>query len=459
MSTRAPIVLVFGVLVAACGGGSEQSGTPADAAAKCPSGCPSGQTCTAAGVCEVAPTDGTTCTPTTLAWLKEGNIWKVAWSEIAYDVGLFNTTGNYDLGTYTMRLGKAVTQSGLTMHPIALDGDTRKYKPLWTSIGTDGCGNVFGANGGTAVRIYATAGTSFSGTGFWTSFTGVTDVAVNRSATVIPSQYTKQVSAVFAPPLTSVGHSDASTGPAGSGCEYFAGYGTICGNDGPGISTSKFIYEYWSSTAGPVAMAYAYDYNSGGSLATESHKEQRVEVWFFGDASNSHQAFENFSSSYVAPTPLSIPSGDNHLFVMYGEINTFEKPAGAIAGVSAVISDATYAQIKSWYPFGQQTGQTVAEQLQDWFSFELTDVTTRTEFYLVWNDDSQLELHWYAAPGNATYGFLYFGQDYLDTAGTLTEFKHVKGIPNPTQPGKYLLGIRRTAPQQAATQYGIMVMH
>lgn len=400
-----------------------------------------------------------TCVATSIPWLREGNFWQVSWSEIDFQVGLFESTGSAGVGSYSMTLGAPLAIHGVDMFPIAISGDTEKYAPLWKYVGTDGCGNVVASNGEAPRPIYSTRSPSWAGSGFWTDFAGIGGVTVNRSARIIPSQYTEQIPR-FKGLLTAVGVSDSAQGPGGSGCEYFAGYGTICGSDAPGMRTSTMHSEYWDVDAGPVAWHSSSDYDSGGSPSTERHREQRLEVWFFGDAAKGPLHFEREPDSYVRPTHLEIPDGvKSHVFAMAAEVNKQDLPGGAQPGVSAVVSDAKYAQIKSWYKFSQTEGQRVAEQIQDWFEFDIVNPAERVELYLLWNDESvDLELHWFAAPSNSTFGFLYMGQDYLQTQNAFPEFKRKKGIPNPTVAGKYLLGVRRTAPPQFASQYGIMVL-
>lgn len=457
ISSTALVPATLAALLGACSSSHSTLGNPCTSSADCSQG----EACSASGACvsSAEPDAGAQgCTAVAVPWLAEGNFWQVAWSEVDYQVGLFETTSSYDLGSYSMKLGAPVSQAGKQMFPIQLGGDTRKYKPLWTSIGTDGCGAIYGGDGSRVVRIYSLTDSGWTGSSFWTPFTGYPSISVQRGASVIPSSYSRRVSDIFAPPITSVGYSTAQSGiGAGHGCEYFEGYGTLCTGDSPGASTHQFIYEYWAAKAGPIAMAYAYDYDSGDSPRTRHHTEKRADVWFFGDVVNNSYRFEQEPDSCVAATPITLP-GDKHLFSVFGEISNYDKPAGAIPGVSAVISDAVYAQIKSWYPFDQTTGQNIAVQIQDWFSFEIVDTQQRAEIYLVWDDDAQLELHWFAAPDNATYGFMYFGQDSIDIGTELPEFKHKKGIPNPMVAGKYLLGVRRTAPAQFSTPYGIMAM-
>ena len=42
---------------------------------------------------------------------------------------------------------------GAQMYPLVLSGDTEKHTPLWTFIGTDGCGNIVGSTEGSPVPI------------------------------------------------------------------------------------------------------------------------------------------------------------------------------------------------------------------------------------------------------------------------------------------------------------------
>lgn len=440
----------------ACSGNDGNGASGGGAGCELDEDCPAGERCNAAGECvpESSTNPGECSETIAVPWLNEGNFWQVSWFEIDYEIGLFESDGRTDVGSYTMKLGEPATLGGFTMYPLELTGDSQKYPPLWSFIGTDECGNILGSTGSDPVVIYSLAGNEWTGRGFWTRFEGVTGIGVNRSASIIPSQYTVRLD-YFEPPLTSVGRSTSDSGSSGTGCEYFAGYGTICGSDSSGSRTETLVYEYWAEEAGPVAMHYSYDYDSGGSLSSERHTEQRVEVWFFGDTSDGRSSFETEPDSYVDPTPLPIQSG---VYTVFAEVNEFDVPGGLIPGVSPVVNDQIYAEIQDWYPFDRQEGERVAARIHDWYEFEIVNPDERVEFYVTWDAvDQNLDLHWFAAPDHPEYGFLYLGEDYIDP-GAFPEFAHVKGIPNPTVPGKYLLGVERTTDSRFATQYGVLVL-
>jgi len=79
-----------------------------------------------------------------ISWLKEGNFWKVAWHEVEINVGWTSGYGDYDLGSYTMKIGSPQLIGDMQMYELILTGDTQKYTPLWQYIGTDNLGNVYG---------------------------------------------------------------------------------------------------------------------------------------------------------------------------------------------------------------------------------------------------------------------------------------------------------------------------
>jgi hypothetical protein len=368
-------------------------------------------------------------------WLTEGNFWTVSWSEIEYGIGLFSAGGDYDLGTYVMKLGQSETKGDITMFDLELSGDTVKYAPLWDAIGTDGCGTIYGSKNGSApVKIYSLTEDEWSGSGFWTNFDQFDDIRVNRNASIVPSQYTKKLD-VFEPPLTSIGYSDSQSGiGAGTGCEYFSGYGTICGSDDPGGSRRTLIFEYWDNDAGPVAVHYSYDYDSGGSLSTEQHAEQRVEVWFFGDTTEAPILFENEPDTYAEPTPFPIST---ELLVMFGEVNEFDMPSGNIAGYDP---------------------PEMAAQIHDWYAFEIdAELEGKdVDFYITWDHDVELGFYLFTAPDNPTYGFLYLDESM--PFEEWTESKYARSFSGKYNQGKYLLGVIRTEENEIATQYGIFSM-
>lgn len=378
-------------------------------------------------------TGSKTCDPKIeVPWLVEGNFWTVAWSEIDISIGLFAAAGDYDLGSYVMKLGPPTTVDGVTMFELQLSGDTTKHAPLWDAVGTDGCGTILvSSKGGAAVPIYSLVDDVWSGRGFWTTFAGFADVSVNRNASLVASQYTKKLD-VFDPPLTSVGVSDSETGiGAGTGCDYFPGYGTLCGSDDPGGSRRQLIFEYWDDQAGPVAYHYAYDYDEGGALGSEKHAEQRVEVWFFGDVTAAPIFFENEPDTYAAPTPLPVSTD---LLVAFGEINAFDFSSGEISGFDP---------------------PPLARDIHDWYSFEITEELAKkdVDFYLAWDHDVELGFYLFTAPDNVAFGFQYL--DESKPFDQWEETQYARSFSGKYAAGKYLLGVRRMADNDIATQYGV----
>ncbi|NOR41921.1 MAG: hypothetical protein GQ572_01200 [Gammaproteobacteria bacterium] len=399
-----------------------------------------------------------------ISWLREGNFWKVAWHEVETNIGWTGGYGDYDLGSYTMKIGAPQLVAGIQMYELILSGDTQKYTPLWQYIGTDNLGNVYGLSSidATPTLIFSKVDDTWTGIGFYTDFEGETGIQVNRNGYMAPSKYTKQSG--YAGTLTSVGWSKNNVVYSGSGCEYFSGYGTICGSTGTGAGPdvdNEMHFEYWSPTAGPVGMHLAYNYeNCLGFYCNEKHLEQRIEIWHFGDVTGSVDfLYESEPDTYVDPTMIQLGDIIGQVFSVYGDVYTGDLPSGVIESYSAVVSDELMAQIESWYPHSATEGQDIAERVHDWYKFEISeaDVERDIAFYLVWNEEeTNLNFYFFTAPDNPTYGFLYLGQEtFLDT---VTEFNRSKGIDGTLAAGTYLLGVERTTPSDFATEYGILVL-
>ena len=402
--------------------------------------------------------------PYSIAWLQEGNFWKVAWHEVEINVGWTGGYGDYDLGSYTLKIGPPQQIAGLQMFELIVTGDTSKYTPLWEYIGADTNGNVYGikSNNEAPVLIFSEVDDTWSGSGFYADFEGETGILVNRNGYMAPSQYTKQSG--YSGILTSIGWSKDKVVYSGSGCEYFAGYGTICGETGTGAGPdvdNEMHFEYWSPTAGPVGMHKAYNYeNCIGFYCNEKHVEQRIEVWHFGDKAGAVDfIYENEPDTYAEPTLIHLGDISGQVFSVYGDIYNLDMPSGVIDGYSAVVSDELMAKIKDWYPFTAQEGQDIAEQVHDWYKFEISsaDAGRNLAFYLVWSQaETNLNFYLFTAPDNQDFGFLYLGQEnWLDT---MEEFSHSKGFDGTLAAGTYLLGVQRTTPSDFATEYGILVL-
>ncbi len=442
----------------ACGPGDDVSSDSSDTAGSSTGGYDTGGDDTGTSGTTSEPTAETCRSEVTFPWLAEGNFWEVAWSEIDATISAIRGgTGSWDVGSYSMVLGAPRLVSGMQMYPLSLSGDIEKYTPRWVTLGTDGCGNLWGQRsaGATPLKVYTTG--RWSGNGFYTDYAGfdASSVHVATVASMLPSQYTDTASHFG--PLAAVGYTDSSVGPGGTGCEYFEGYGTICGSDAPGDYADETAFEYWDAAAGPVGMHLSRNYVEGGALSDERHSEKRVEVWFFGDTVNTHSELHHEPDSCVDATSIPL---DNRIFTAYGEIHRYDIPAGNVPGCDQPLSSWLYGAIQSWYPYAQDTGMQIAQRVNDWYAFEIVDPGKRVEFYLVWDDPAvNLDFHWFAASDNTTYGeFVYFGDESIvSTEPNIGGLAQQKGIPNPTVAGRYLLGVTRTTPSQFATPYGIGV--
>jgi hypothetical protein len=392
-----------------------------------------------------------------IPWLGEGNFWKVSWMRTEYEIDWEGLEGSsYEGGTYTMRLGQEMVVSGITFYPIELSGQIDGITPIWQWVGADYVGNVYGkiAQTDAPTIIYSTNSNAWVGSGFYTDFAGYSPIYVGRNSAIIPSQITRRA-AFFNPPLTSVGYSHYDSGySSGSGCEYFGAYGTICTGPSSGPSRGKRIFEYWDADAGPVAMHYAYDYEDCvGVYCNETHIEDRLEVWFFGDADSQLFDMEKEPDSYDDPSHLPIAPGE--LYTVYGEINPLDESPGSFAD--------------DWLVFGHPEGENPdyteaqAAEIQDWYSFEITDSTLDQDmlFYLLWGQSVDLEFSLFmvkeASQPEFTGNLLIYLADGGPCEGDLCdEFDHSEMFGSSfSQTGTYLLGVRHPEPAPNTTQYGI----
>lgn len=380
------------------------------------------------------------CEPSSLPWMASGNFWNVSWSWLEAGENWWQSTSyaDYDAGAYTMQLGASSEVEGLTMYDLETSGNVDEFAPLWSRIGTDGCGNVYGqASAGTSpVLVYSETDSEWSGTGFWTDFTEFSgSVSVSRGASMISSQYTDRLP-YFEPPLTAVGHASDETNYSPGGCDYFPGYGTICTEASSGPTEGTRLFEYWDAEAGPVGMHLARDYEDCLGVACESeHVERRVEVWFFGDAGSEPIRFEQEPDSYADPTefPLS-----EDLFAMFGAISEYDVPSGYLGG----------------YDAGAEMD--LAAAVHDWFAFEVPpELAGRTvEFYLAWDADVELGFHLFSAPDNGALGFAYLAES-LDFP-EWEETSHARFFSGQFQAGTYLLGVIRNTEAETETRYGVI---
>lgn len=359
-------------------------------------------------------------------WLGEGNFWMISWSEVEYEtVFLGSPSYSGDFGSYTMKLGPPIVIDGIKMFEIQLDGDVKKLTPRWSRIGADKYGDIYGVmpNSQIPVLLYSPELTSWPGSGFYTKFDANSRLPVNRSASIIPSKYTNG-KPYFNPPLTAIGtSSNYQTSSGGTGCEYFAEYGTICGaGPGGGATTAQAQLEFWHTDAGPVAMHDAYDYQDClGFACTGKHKEQRIEVWSFIDTSTGYIRHNNEPDSFTQPTVITL-SGTGSW--MSGEVYQTEAKSSGNSNWSA----------------------------HDWYAFNVT-AARNVSIRLFWGEDgTNFNIELYTAP-DSLYGFMHLdsGKSYNDP-----DFKYAKIIDGMFQPGKYMLGVTRTTTSKFGSGYSIL---
>lgn len=371
-----------------------------------------------------------------VSWLAEGNFWLISWSEADVNRTWTDVFGDYDAGSYSMKLGPAVDDGDYVMHEISLTGDTQKMTPRWNYIGADRNGDIYAkvAVSDTPQLLYS-AVRNEAGGGFFTDFS-LSGLSVSTNTQMVPSNFTGP--AKYFDGLTRVGYSGSDQDYDPGGCEYFAGYGTICTESSSGPSTGTTHYEYWDAAAGPVGNHF-YDYYEDclGTFCNSRKTERRTLVWSFGDAAGTKIAYHEEPDSYATPTPLPT---DASFFNMIGEIHGSDQPSGYLAGYDAAVGMDLAATVHDWYAFEVLPG----EEIMDFI------------FFLMWNDEANLEFYLYTAPDNPVYGFLYLAQSVTQT--NPQGVNHAEAFSGTFLPGKYLLGVKRTVDAQYATGYGVMVI-
>jgi hypothetical protein len=376
----------------------------------------------------------------TVSWLAEGNFWLVSWSEADVNRSWTDVFGDYDTGSYSMKLGPEQELDNLLMYEIILNGDLDNLTPKWQFIGADNDDNIYGKEspGSSPVLLYSPLNGD-SDAGFYSDFAQPI-LSVTPNTQMVPSNFTGSDD-FFTGPLTRVGYSHSDVDYDPGGCEYFSGYGTICTSASSGPSTGESHYEYWDAAAGPVGSHYyKYYEDCVGTFCNSRKTERRAIVWSFGDTGTTKIAYQNEPDSYANPTPLPT---DTSYFTMIGEVHGNDAPSGYIPGYSAVI------------------GMDLAAEIHDWYAFEVLpgEETMDFIFFLLWNDDSGLDFYLYTAPDNSVYGFLYLAEGVLQNTTANVDVNHASAFSGTFLAGKYLLGVKRTtAPNAYASGYGVMVI-
>lgn len=187
------------------------------------------------------------------AWaysFQEGDYWEFQWhkNQVSWAMGSSGSTTD-EYGRYRVQIGPPATISGVSMYELHVSGNPGEHAPAWDRIGADGGSVIYGSKNGVPglTKLFDASGGQWPGSGFFTSFSS-TILMVATPETLSNEFY--QGSALR-----------VEQSYEQNSCQYFPGYGTICGGTWDQDYVRK---EYWGPSSGPLGYSKYNSFSSCG---------------------------------------------------------------------------------------------------------------------------------------------------------------------------------------------------
>lgn len=173
--------------------------------------------------------------------LKTGDFWdfKYSYSSLSgFGSNSYNTSGGF-----RVRLGDSLVVDGALLFRVILSGDTGYGKPRWKYLGIKNYQFLGSEDGAVKTVLFDADKGAWPGSGFFTSYSS--SKLFEGSAGFISNSFVSGTA-------IEIGQASSS-----SRCEYYPGYGTICGG---GADQSYSNKEYYKEGVGPYGYYYHYSY-------------------------------------------------------------------------------------------------------------------------------------------------------------------------------------------------------
>ncbi len=284
--------------------------------------------------------------------LATGDFWEYQWDYYKSSVAQGSSPStNNDSGRFWVVLGDPTTIQGITSYAVKLYGKSKNtdktFSPRWKYIAIAN-NQLLGSIDGTTLTPFFDALTGkWPGGGFFTTLPAST-LSTGKNGSI--STYNTFISGA----AIVTGRSSSQ-----SQCEYFPGFGTICGDSSYNYTEN----EYFRPSIGPVGFFYYNTYSSCGG-------------GFCSGATWRHNVGLTASSFNSQTNPLVDEIEPNDSSVIAQSITTASPIIGnvsesTLANVGNTVIGVTYTP---------DSGGTVTDQptVEDWYAFTLPSAKTVT---------------------------------------------------------------------------------
>jgi hypothetical protein len=327
--------------------------------------------------------------------LNEGDFWEYQWdysSSSAYSGG--GSSGDRN-GIFRITLGKPSTVGGMTVYPLIVSGNNRQdvdgassfISPRWTHLAVYDNQIMVSSDGSSFETVFDANNGLVMGFGFFEELSA-TNLFEIANGTVNNNYISGDAYVV-------------SDSASESNCEYFPGYGTICGAD-VSVDYTMMRREYYQEGVGPVGYYYHYSASTGGTfdsvhvsktvnigLIASSLRGDIVDYTLETEFNNTPQTASPVSYSslpvtlrgdfnYQADIDISLPENfaTNHYLYLNGRNET--EPNNSLAGSEAITLNTTVHGNASSSDTGEFRsftipGYTLNTSIEDWYHYSMSE--------------------------------------------------------------------------------------
>ncbi len=327
--------------------------------------------------------------------LNEGDFWEYQWdysSSSAYSGG--GSSGSLS-GVFRITLGKLSVVDGMTVYPLVVSGNNRQdvdgvssfISPRWTHIAVHDNQIMVSSDGSTFETVFDANSGRVIGFGFFDELSATNLFEIANGT--ISNDYISGDAYVV------------SDSASESNCEYFPGYGTICGAD-VSVDYTMMRREYYQEGVGPVGYYYHYSASTGGTfdsvhvsrtvnigLVASSLRGDIVDYTLETEFNNTPQTASPVSYSslpvtlrgdfnYQADIDVSLPENYASTHYLYLNERNENEPNNSLAGSEVItLNSSVHGDIGS-----SDTGESrsfpipgfnVSTSIEDWYHYSMSE--------------------------------------------------------------------------------------
>jgi hypothetical protein len=373
--------------------------------------------------------------------LKQGDFWEYGWD---YDKNYWDSfsggSRTTDSGTFRLALGAPKEISGVTAFEIIVTGYSGSsewgFKPRWKYISLDENKILGSEDGLTLFTLFDAQTGSWPGSGFFTTFSATT--LCDGSSGTLNNAYVSC-------PAVVIGESTNK-----EQCQYFSGYGTICGGD---LDETLQRREYYGERIGPLGyysysaisdMTSQYPWSSSTTknvgLLKSSLRGETVNYDFESEPNDSPATAQTMTFGWSIQGLVRYEDRDQSTTIALNEVQETEPNDSRIApqalGFPAYVEGSAnqtdlFSSFQFWY---QSVWYTI--NAEDWYTFTLSAPTQLTiELAFLGSTTADLDLYLFLSSSNTP--LIYSINDNV----ALGSFSESIQVPAPLAAGTYIIAV------------------